>query len=160
MHHAFIAVNIQLIAQTQQSFMLSIITIVCVAEAGADFAMALLTRSKQKRGIAISAGTSSLLGVTEPSMFGVTIPAKYPFICSILSAGVAGALIMMFKVYAISLGPSGPLSFTIIPAQFWAKHYLVMGIAFILSFASTFAYGKFAKKEKSEVDVATQTVVE
>ena len=39
MHHAFIAVNIQLIAQTQQSFMLSIITIACVAEAGADFAM-------------------------------------------------------------------------------------------------------------------------
>src|SRR5699024_8388028 len=35
MHHAFIALNIQLVAATQQSYMLSIITITCVSEAGA-----------------------------------------------------------------------------------------------------------------------------
>lgn len=143
MHHAFIAVNIQLIAQTQQSFMLSIITIACVAEAGADFAMFFLNKSKQKRSIAISAGTSSLLGVTEPSMFGITIPAKFPFICSIICSGFAGSLIMIFKIYAISLGPAGPLSFTIIPVQFWGKHFLIMGLTFVLAFLSTFLYGRF-----------------
>ncbi|EOL45501.1 PTS system, glucose-like IIB component [Enterococcus phoeniculicola] len=148
MHHALIAVNIQLIASTQQSFMLSIITIVCVAEAGADFAMALLAKNKTDRGIAVSAGTSSLLGVTEPSMFGVTIPAKFPFLFSILSAGVAGGLIMLLKIYAVSLGPSGPLSFVIIPAQFWMKHYLVMAIAFFLSFSLTFLYGRIKKLSK------------
>lgn len=142
MHHAFIAINIQLIAATQQSYMLSIITLVCVAEAGADFAMAALAKSKGERGIAISAGTSSLLGVTEPSMFGVTIPAKFPFICSIITSGIAGLLVMAFKIYAVSLGPSGPLAFTIIPIQFWGKHYFIMLLSFVLAFTSTYLYGK------------------
>ncbi|WP_252231907.1 PTS transporter subunit IIBCA [Clostridium sp. ZBS15] len=152
MHHALIAVNIQLIAATQQSFMLSIITITCVAEAGAVLAMAFLSKSKNKKSIAISASTTALLGVTEPSMFGVTIPAKFPFVCSIISSGIAGALIMIFKIYAISLGPSGPLAFTIIPAQFWLKHYLCMAFAFVLAFASTYIIGKMKNNKVTEVE--------
>jgi PTS system trehalose-specific IIC component len=156
MHHALIAINIQLIATTQQSYMLSIITIVCVAEAGADIAMGLLAKNKSDRGIAFSAGLSSILGVTEPSMFGVTIPAKFPFICSIISSGVAGALVMIFKIYAISLGPSGPLAFTIIPVQFWLPHYIIMFVAFALSFVLTYLYGKtiHAKKVSGSLDTA------
>ena len=148
MHHAFIALNIQLVAATQQSYMLSIITITCVAEAGAVFAMSRLMKTGNQKGIAISAGTAALLGVTEPSMFGVTIAAKYPFICSILSAGVAGVLIMIFKIYAVSLGPSGPLAFTIIPAQFWVKHYCCMALAFVLAFVSTLLIGKAKQKKE------------
>lgn len=147
MHHAFIALNIQLVAATQQSYMLSIITLTCVAEAGAVLAMAALSKSKKEKSMAFSAATSALLGVTEPSMFGLTIAAKYPFICSILSAGVAGILIMLFGVYAVSLGPSGPLSFVIIPAQFWPAHYLCMAITFVLAFASTFFVGKSRAKK-------------
>lgn len=148
MHHAFIAINIQLIASTNQSYMLSIITLVCVAEAGADFAMAVLAKNKADRSIALSAGTSSLLGVTEPSMFGVTIPAKFPFICSIVSSGIAGLLVMFFKIYAVSLGPSGPLAFTIIPIQFWPAHYSIMALSFILAFSSTYLYGKMIHGKK------------
>ncbi|MGM0216446.1 PTS transporter subunit EIIC [Enterococcus sp. AZ109] len=159
MHHAFIAINIQLIAATQQSYMLSIITIVCVAEAGADFAMALLAKNKADRGIALSAGTSSLLGVTEPSMFGITIPAKFPFIFSIISSGIAGVLIMLSKIYAVSLGPSGPLSFTIIPIQFWTRHYMIMFLAFVLSFGSTYAYGKFVKQKKTVPTTETSSSI-
>lgn len=92
-----------------------------------------------------------MLGVTEPSMFGVTLAAKFPFICSIVSAGIAGALIMISGTYTVSAGPSGPLSFTIIPAQFWGKHYLYMAIAFVLAFASTYMIGKM--KNKKEVKV-------
>ena len=152
MHHAFIALNIQLVAATQQSYMLSIITITCVSEAGAVLAMSRLMKSKNQKGIAISAGTAALLGVTEPSMFGVTIAAKYPFICSILSSGVAGILIMIFKIYAVSLGPSGPLAFTIIPAQFWPQHYFCMALAFVLAFVSTLLIGK--ARQKKGLDVA------
>lgn len=151
MHHAFIALNIQLVAATQQSYMLSIITITCVAEAGAVFAMSRLMKSKNQKSIAISAGTAALLGVTEPSMFGVTIAARYPFICSILSSGIAGILIMLFKIYAVSLGPSGPLAFTIIPAQFWLQHYFCMALAFVLAFVSTLAIGKARLKKGLDV---------
>lgn len=49
MHHALIAVNLQLVAATQQSSMLAIVTITCVAEAGAVLAMALLSKKEIRR---------------------------------------------------------------------------------------------------------------
>ena len=82
MHHALIAVNLQLVAATQQSSMLAIVTITCVAEAGAVLAMSLLSRSKNQKSMCVSSAVSALLGVTEPSMFGVTLAARFPFICS------------------------------------------------------------------------------
>lgn len=151
MHHALIAVAIQIIASTQNSPMVALITIVCVAEAGAVFAMSRLAKTKNEKSVAVSAGTAALLGVTEPSMFGVTIAAKFPFLCAITCAGITGALMMMFGVYAISLGPSGPLSFTIIPAQLWPVHYMCMAFAFVSAFASTYVIGKSKSKNKEVV---------
>ena len=148
MHHALIAVNLQLVAATQQSSMLAIVTITCVAEAGAVLAMALLSKNKNQKSVCVSSAVSAMLGVTEPSMFGVTLAAKFPFICSIVSSGIAGALIMISGIYTVSAGPSGPLSFTIIPAQFWGKHYLYMAIAFVLAFVSTYMIGKIKNKKE------------
>ena len=145
MHHALIAVNLQLVAATQQSSMLAIVTITCVAEAGAVLAMSLLSRSKNQKSMCVSSAVSALLGVTEPSMFGVTLAARFPFICSIISAGIAGALIMVSGIYTVSAGPSGPLSFTIIPAQFWGLHYLYMALAFV----STFLIGKMRRDKEA-----------
>lgn len=149
MHHALIAVNLQLVAATQQSSMLAIVTITCVAEAGAVLAMSLLSRSKNQKSMCVSSAVSALLGVTEPSMFGVTLAARFPFICSIVSAGIAGALIMVSGIYTVSAGPSGPLSFTIIPAQFWGIHYLYMALAFVLAFVSTFLIGKMRRDKEA-----------
>jgi len=150
MHHALIAVNLQLVAATQQSSMLAIVTITCVAEAGAVLAMGLLSESKNKKSVCISSAVSAMLGVTEPSMFGVTLPAKFPFICSIISSGIAGIFVMISGIYTVSAGPSGPLCFTIIPAQFWGKHYLYMALAFVLAFVSTYFYGKMKSKDEKE----------
>lgn len=150
MHHALIAVAIQIVTNTQNSPMVALITIVCVAEAGAVFAMSRLAKTKNEKSIAVSAGTAALLGVTEPSMFGVTIAAKFPFICAISCAGITGALMMMFNIYAVSLGPSGPLSFTIIPAHLWPVHYLCMAFAFVSAFLATYAIGKTKQKTKNE----------
>jgi len=161
MHHALIAVNLQLVAATQQSSMLAIVTITCVAEAGAVLAMGLLSESKNKKSVCISSAVSAMLGVTEPSMFGVTLAAKFPFICSIISSGIAGILIMLSGIYTVSAGPSGPLCFTIIPAQFWGKHYLYMALAFVLAFASTYLYGKMkGNKETAPKDQKQETAAE
>lgn len=151
MHHALIAVAIQIIASTQHSPMVALITIVCVAEAGAVFAMSRLAKTKNEKSVAISAGTAALLGVTEPSMFGVTIAARFPFLCAITCAGITGALMMIFNVYAISLGPSGPLSFTIIPAHLWTIHYLCMGFAFISAFVATYVIGRRKAKKNANI---------
>lgn len=143
LHYAFIAINIQMVAQTQQSQMIAIIATICMAEAGADLAIVWLRhRQHQPRGIALSAGISALLGITEPSLFGVTIPQRYPFICAIATGGLAGMLVSLSGEYAVSVGPAGPLSLVVIPVQFWPAHLLILVITFSIGFLSTAITGK------------------
>ncbi|MEJ7493329.1 PTS transporter subunit EIIC, partial [Staphylococcus lugdunensis] len=47
----------------------------------------------KEQGLAMTSGISGFLGVTEPAMFGVNLPLKYPFIASIITSGVLGAFI-------------------------------------------------------------------
>ncbi|WP_125768197.1 PTS transporter subunit EIIC [Lapidilactobacillus wuchangensis] len=148
LHYALIAFNIQQIAATQQSQMIAIIATICMAEAGADLAMVLLTKHGKKRSLALSATISSLLGVTEPSMFGVTIPNRYPFICVMGSAGLAGLLVAWSQEYAISAGPAGPLSLVIIPVQYWGIHGLIMLITLLSGFLSTFICGYLLNRKR------------
>lgn len=160
MHHAIIAVCIQIVASTQQSGMVAIITIVCIAEAGSVLALSRFLKTKNERNMAVSAGVTAILGVTEPSMFGFTIPARYPFICTILSAGISGALMMAFGVYAVSLGPSGPLAFTIIPVQYWVPLYACMILAFVLAFAGTYIIGKSQQKKELQTQDIDEEEIE
>ena len=45
-----------------------------IAEAGACFAVSVRTKDQKLRSTAVSAGISALFGITEPALYGVTIP--------------------------------------------------------------------------------------
>ncbi|MFD1410348.1 PTS transporter subunit EIIC [Lapidilactobacillus gannanensis] len=151
LHYALIAVNLQLIASNQQSQMIAIIATICMAEVGADLAVARLERNNNRRGVALSAAVSSLLGITEPSIFGVTIPHRYPFLCVMGSAGLAGILVALSQEYAVSAGPAGPLSLVIIPVQFWKIHSLILLISFLAGFISTFVTGTIITQRAAQI---------
>lgn len=156
LHYALIAINLQLVATNQQSEMIAIIATICMAEVGADLAVALLNRQSEQRSVALSAAVSSLLGITEPSMFGVTIPQRYPFLCVMGSAGLAGMLVAASREYAVSAGPAGPLSLVIIPVQFWRLHGLILLITFLSGFIATLITGKIINQRAAQSARATE----
>src|SRR5699024_2278793 len=61
-----------------------------MSQAVASFDIALRTKEKKMRALASSAGTTALLGVSEPALYGVTMKLKRPLLMVMISGGVAG----------------------------------------------------------------------
>lgn len=76
-----------------------------IAQAGATFGVAVKTKDKNMREMAIPAGISALLaGVTEPAMYGVTLKLKKPMIAACIASGIGGVLsgFLSLKAYAFA----------------------------------------------------------
>ncbi|MCM3735194.1 sucrose-specific PTS transporter subunit IIBC [Bacillus cytotoxicus] len=152
MHHSFIAVETQLladVAKTGGSFIFAIATMSNVAQGAATLAVFLITRDKKVKGVASAAGISALLGITEPAMFGVNLKLRYPFIGAIIGSGVASAFITFYKVKAISLGAAGLPGIISIRPDCIIPYVIGMVISFIIAFAATLILAKRAEKKGS-----------
>ncbi|WP_145471647.1 sucrose-specific PTS transporter subunit IIBC [Staphylococcus pettenkoferi] len=144
MHHSFIAIETQLIADSSQtggSFIFPIATMSNVAQGAAALAAFLIVKENKKlKGVASAAGISALLGITEPAMFGANLKLRYPFIGAIIGSALGAAYISLFKVKAIALGTAGLPGFISISAkhQGWLHYGIGMIIAFVAAFAITY----------------------
>ncbi|WP_028400324.1 sucrose-specific PTS transporter subunit IIBC [Ectobacillus panaciterrae] len=150
MHHSFIAVETQLLAdmaKTGGSFIFPIAAMSNVAQGAATLAVFLITKDKKVKGVASAAGISALLGITEPAMFGVNLKLRYPFIGAIIGAGAASAFITLYKVKAIALGAAGLPGIISIKPGTIVFYVIGMAISFAVSFAVTIVLAKRADKK-------------
>ena len=110
MHHSFIAIETQLIADaahTGGSFIFTTASMNNVAQGAAVIAVLFLTKNEKMKSICSASGVSALLGITEPAMFGVTLKLKYPFYAAIIGSGVGSAYCAATKVLAQAMGAAG-----------------------------------------------------
>nr|WP_225422183.1 PTS transporter subunit EIIC [Lapidilactobacillus achengensis] len=61
-----------------------------IAQGGATLAVALRTRDHQLRQTALSAGLTALMGITEPSLYGVTLVLRKPLIAAMIGGALGG----------------------------------------------------------------------
>jgi PTS system sucrose-specific IIC component len=151
MHHSFIAVETQLladIAKTGGSFIFPVAAMSNVAQGAATLAVLLIARDAKVKGVASAAGISALLGITEPAMFGVNLKLRYPFIGAIIGAAAGSGFVSLFHVKAIAMGAAGlPGVISIKPGTI--TFYVVgMLISCAVAFIVTFVLGKRAAKKQ------------
>lgn len=61
-----------------------------IAQGGATLAVAFKTKNKSLKQLAASSGFTAVLGITEPSLYGVTLKLKKPLIAAMIGGGIAG----------------------------------------------------------------------
>ncbi|WP_275399480.1 beta-glucoside-specific PTS transporter subunit IIABC [Enterococcus faecium] len=61
-----------------------------IAQSGATFAVATKTKNKELKQLAVSTGITALMGITEPSLYGVTLKLKKPLVASMIGGAIAG----------------------------------------------------------------------
>lgn len=61
-----------------------------IAQSGATFAVAFKTKNKELKQLAMSTGLTALMGITEPSLYGVTLKLKKPLVASMIGGAIAG----------------------------------------------------------------------
>lgn len=68
-------------------------------------AIIIKTKDRKLKDIAIPAFISGMFGVTEPAIYGITLPKKKPFVISCIAASIGGGIIglMGCKMYALGV---------------------------------------------------------
>lgn len=153
MHHSFIAVETQLLAdmaKTGGSFIFAIAAMSNIAQGAATLAVLTITKDAKVKGVASAAGISALLGITEPALFGVNLKLKYPFIGAITGAAVASAFIALTKVKATALGAAGLPGIISIKPDSIISYIIGMAISFAVAFAVTIILAKRDGKKQSQ----------
>lgn len=112
------------------------------------------TKDKNLRTTSISALFSGIFGITEPAIYGVTLPLKKPFIISCIMSGIAGAVAVIGGTRYFNMGGQGIFCFTCYIDPSGKSASLVWSIiavvgAMILSFIATMLVYK-DKKDDSE----------
>ncbi|MEI2401191.1 PTS glucose transporter subunit IIA, partial [Paenibacillus phytohabitans] len=122
------------------------------AQIGAVLGVLVLTKNQKLKSLSIPAFISGIFGVTEPAIYGVTLPLKRPFIMSCIAAGVGGAVIAVTGSALYSAGPLGIFKIPTfihpehgIDAGFWGM-ILSLVVAFVLGFVLTLFFGGVNKK--------------
>lgn len=160
LHHMFLAVDFQLMSsKLDGTYLWPILAISNISQGSAAFAAWFLYKRKKmvkEEGLAFTSGISGWLGVTEPAMFGVNIPLKYPFIAAVLTTGIVGSIFGSQQVLG-KVGVGGLPGIMSINSDFQMTFLLGMIIAIVLPIVLTLIFSNFAKKKMGE-DVAEPIV--
>lgn len=133
------------------------------AQTGALIAMYLKMKDKNKKALALPAIISGIFGITEPSIYGFTLPEKKPFYYSMIGGGVIGAVSMLLGqtrynqgglgiFYAINLSnPNGDFKADTI------KTLILMLLATLIGFILTYFFWKPGEAATEGVEETNET---
>ena len=154
MHHSFVAVETQLLANmavTGGSFIFTVAAMSNISQGASSLAVFFTNKDSKMKSVASASGISALLGITEPAMFGVNLKLRYPFYAAMIGSAVATAYTTFANVLAVSQGPAGLPGVIAIRPQSMINYIIGMAIAFVVAFIVTIIFSKMNKfNDKAE----------
>ena len=171
-HWGIVAVTTADLAALGYDPILALSCMVCYAQVGVVLAMIKQTKDKKLKETATGAFFSGLFGVTEPAIYGVTLPRRIPFILSCIGGAISGAVIGAFHSVLYMLPSMGIFA---IPAYVNPKGgsmtsvigVVIAGVvAFVSGFILQLLFGKksvdadYNKKQAQKVAEAANEATE
>ena len=80
------------------------------AQVGAVAAIWIKTKNKKTKSLCAPAFVSAIAGVTEPAIYGITLPKKLPFIITCVVSCITGGIMGAFHTAQFSIGAMGVFS--------------------------------------------------
>lgn len=96
LHWALFTIALNNIAVTGADTIMALFGGAIFAQGGAALAIALRTKNRKFRSQAVSASLTTLLGITEPAMYGVNLRLKPPMVCACVAGGIGSAIAGLF----------------------------------------------------------------
>ncbi|WON76872.1 PTS beta-glucoside transporter subunit IIABC [Serratia sp. UGAL515B_01] len=117
LHWGFVPLMINNISVFRHDTLVPLLLPAVMGQVGATLGVMLRTRDAKLRVMAGSAVTAGIFGITEPAVYGVTLPNKRPFIFGCIGGALGGAIIGYFHTKTYSFGLVSIFTFAqIIPA--------------------------------------------
>ncbi|KGD72115.1 PTS beta-glucoside transporter subunit IIABC [Tatumella morbirosei] len=141
MHWAFTPVIINDISVLGRSTLKASTVPAVFAQSGAVLAVLLKTKDKKLKTLASGAFISSVFGITEPAVYGITLKLKRPFICAIIASAVGGGIVGYSNSAAISMGIPSLVTLPIFYGEGFAGLLIAIATSFIIAAVLTYLVG-------------------
>ncbi|KAF6577500.1 PTS glucose transporter subunit IIA [Paenibacillus sp. EKM212P] len=148
-HWGFVPVMLSNIATLGYDTMLPMLTAAVLSQAGATLGVFLKSRNTQMKALAGSSTLAAIFGITEPTIYGITLKLKKPFIYACISGAIGGAIIASGGAHAQSFALPGLLA---LPTYFGPGFlWVVIGllVAFVLAVVLVMILGFEDPKEET-----------
>ena len=118
------------------------------------------TKNKKLKEMALPNFISGIFGVTEPAIYGITLPLKTPFIISCIAGGIGGGFYGAFNFRKFSMGGMGIFEFPAMVEPDGGFGNLIVafagvGITMVIAFVATMIF--FHDKEEDKAVLETST---
>lgn len=124
----------------------------------ACIALSLKDKNPDRKAIAMSAAISAIFGITEPAIYGVTLPNKKAFISSVIASGIGGIVIGIAQVKMYVLGGMGVIGFlNFISADSGNTQLIYVIIAVCVAMVATFILTLITNKNIDDTTVEKTT---
>ncbi|UQF38501.1 beta-glucoside-specific PTS transporter subunit IIABC [Vagococcus lutrae] len=146
LHWAIVPFAIIALSQGNPTALLTPTGSLSFAQTGAVLAVMMKTKNAKLKKLSIPAFISGIFGVTEPAIYGITLPKKKPFWVSCVVGGVTGAIAMALGMQGYQMGGLGIFRYTssISPEgdiKFAIYAMILDACAFVAGFALAYAVG-------------------
>ncbi|ACD24317.1 PTS sugar transporter subunit IIA [Clostridium botulinum] len=140
-HHAFSALEVELLATTGTNAFNAMITCGIVAQGASSVAVALKTKDKKKRSLYISSAIPAFLGITEPAIFGINLRFIKPFVFGCIGGAAGGMLAGILKLAGTGMGITA-FPGTLLYMNSLPGYLLINGVAMAVAFCLTYFFFK------------------
>lgn len=134
-----------------------------MAQAAATTVVAIRTRNKQTRQIATSASITAFMGITEPALYGVNLPKKYPLIAAMIGGGLGGLYAGLTHTHRFATGSGGLPAVTLYigdnTMQYFYNIIIAMAISIIASTVITLMLSMVYEKKETKKEVDNENTV-
>lgn len=139
-HHMYNAIEMMMLADNGMNVWMPIATAANVSQGAAALAVAVKTKNKKTRSMALPASLSAFLGITEPAIFGVNVRYMRPFIAGMIGGACGAAVGSLTGVYASANGVTGVFGFLITTDSFLG-YLLTFAVSAAVAFAVSWFMG-------------------
>ena len=136
-HQMYTAIDIGQIAQYGVTYWLPLASAANVAQGAAALAVALKSKDKKVKSLALPSSLSAFMGITEPAIFGVNLRFFKPFIAGCIGGGCGALYASIVHLGAKGTGVTGIFGILLCleqPVQYLIEMIIAVGVAFVISF--------------------------
>ena len=135
-HHMYTIIDLGQLSAYGLTFWLPLASAANVAQGGAALAVAIKTRNKKLKSMALPASLSAFMGITEPAIFGVNLRFFRPFIAGAVGGACGALYASIVGLGATGTGVTGIFGILLHlhhPIQYILTVGIAAGVAFALS---------------------------
>ena len=130
--------------------------IVCsnIAQGAAALTASFVTKDKKTRQVGIPAGITALMGTTEPVLYGVNLPKRYPLIAAMIGGGLGGLFAGVTHTRRYAFGSSGIPAAVMYIGENTLRYFYQIIIALVISAAAAAIFTVILAKKYEKKSVA------